>query len=130
MNTTLSIETQLLDGEILAVLLVGSLDGTTTEQFSQAIQDHLGCGRTKIIIDCRGVRSISSFGIASLVALQARLRIKGGEVKLASLLGVAAQAIRIVGLDKLLNIYEDLEAARQSFHEPPPLPEESVLHLP
>jgi len=130
MNTILSIETQLLDGEILAVVLGGSLNGTTTEQFNQAIQDHLGRGRTKIIIDCRNVLSISSIGIASLVALQARLRRKGGEVKLASLFGVAAEAIRIVGLDKLLNIYADLEFARQSFHEPPPPPVQSIMMLP
>jgi anti-anti-sigma factor len=130
MNTTLSIETQLLDGEILAVILGGSLDGTTTEQFNEAIKDHLGNGRTKIIIDCRNVQSISSFGIASLVSLQARLRRSGGEVKLAALFGVAAEAIRIVGLDRLLNIYPDLEFARQSFHEPPPRPEQSIMMLP
>jgi anti-sigma B factor antagonist len=130
MDTTLSIETRLLDGEILAVVLGGSLNGTTTEQFNQAIQDHLGHGRTKIIIDCRNVLSISSIGIASLVALQSRLRRKGGEVKLASLFGVAAEAIRIVGLDKLLNIYGDLEFARQSFHEPPPPPQQSIMMLP
>jgi anti-sigma B factor antagonist len=116
MNTALSIETQLLDGEILAVVLDGSLNTTTTDQFNQAIQNHLDQGRTKIIIDCRKVEYVSSLGIGSLVALQARLRKKGGEVKLAALFGVAAEAIRLVGLDKLLNIYGDLEFARQSFY--------------
>jgi anti-sigma B factor antagonist len=116
MNTALSIETQLLDGEILAVVLDGSLNTTTTDQFNQAIQNHLDQGRTKIIIDCRKVDYVSSLGIGSLVALQARLRKKGGEVKLAALYGVAADAIRLVSLDKLLNIYGDLEFARQSFY--------------
>ena len=118
MNTALSIETQLLDGEILAVVLGGSLNSTTTDQFNQAIQNHLDQGRTKIILDCRNVDYISSLGLGSLVALQARLRKKGGEVKLAALFGVAAEAIRLVGLDKLLNIYGDLEFARQSFYPP------------
>jgi anti-anti-sigma regulatory factor len=59
---------------------------------------------------------LSSLGIGSLVALQARLRKKGGEVKLAALFGVAAEAIRLVGLDKLLNIYGDLEFAPESFY--------------
>ena len=36
------------------------------------------------------------------MALQARLRKKGGEVKLAALHGLAADTIRLVGLDKLL----------------------------
>lgn len=130
MNCALSLATELLDDEILAVALGGSLNGTTTEQFNQAIQEHLGRGRTKIIIDCRNVQNISSIGIASLVALQARLRLKGGEVKLASVSGVPAEALRIVGLDKFLNIYRDLELARQAFHEPPPRPEKSVMQLP
>ena len=120
MNATLSIETLSVDGDILAIVLDGSLNTTTTEQFNQAIQNHLDQGRTKIIIDCHRVEYISSIGLGSLVALQARLRKKGGEVKLAGLFGVAADAIRLVHLDKLLNIYGDMEFARESFYPPTP----------
>jgi anti-anti-sigma factor len=116
MSTALSIETRLVDGEILAVLPHGTLDATTTDQFNQAIQNHLDQGRTKIIIDCRKLDYVSSLGIGSLVALQARVRKKGGEVKLAALFGLAAEAIRLVGLNKVLNIYGDLEFARKSFY--------------
>ena len=126
MNTALSIEAQLLDREILVVVLGGSLNGTTTDQFNQAIQDHLDQSRTKIVIDCRNVDYISSVGLGSLVALQARLRKKGGEVKLAAIYGVAADAIHIVGLDRLLHIYGDLESARRSFYPPRPLVEYPV----
>jgi anti-anti-sigma factor len=118
--TALSIETQLLDGEILAVLPHGNLDTTTIDQFNQVIQNHLDQGLTKIIIDCRRVEYVSSLGIGALVTLQARLRKKGGEVKLAALHGMAADAIRIVGLSKLLNIYGDLEFARKSFYPSKP----------
>src|SRR5262245_35095430 len=105
MNHSLRIETQMLDGDILVVVLDGSLSSTTSEQFNQAIQNHLDQGHRKIIIDCRRVESISSLGIGSLVVLQTRLRKRGGEAKLAGLYGVAADAIRLVHLDKLLNIY-------------------------
>jgi anti-anti-sigma factor len=116
MNTSLLIETQLLDGEILGIVLDGRLDTTTSAQFNQAIQNHLDLGRTKIIIDCRRVEYISSLGLGSLVALQARLRKKGGEVKLAGVYGVAADAIRLVRLDTLVGIYGDMEVARESFY--------------
>jgi anti-sigma B factor antagonist len=115
MNTALAIEAHLLDHEILAIVLDGSLNSTTTDQFQQAIHSHLERNRTRIVIDCRNVEYISSLGLGSLVALQARLRKKGGEVKLAALYGVAADTIRLVGLDRLLNIYGDLESARLSF---------------
>jgi len=127
MKDTLSIETQLLDGEILGIVLDGSLNSTTSDQFNQAIQNHLDQGRSKIIIDCRRVEYISSIGLGSLVALQARLRKKGGEVKLAGLYGLAADTIRLVGLDKLLNIYGDIEFARESFYPSRPRAEHAKL---
>jgi anti-anti-sigma factor len=116
MKNSLSIETSLLDGDILVIVLDGSLNTATSDQFNHAIQVHLDQGRTKIIIDCRRVEYISSFGIGSLVALQARLRKKGGEAKLAGLFGPVADVIRLVGLDKLLGIYLDTEYARESFY--------------
>ena len=120
MKTALSIETLLLDGDILGIVLDGNLDTTTTEQFNKTIQSHLDQGHTKIILDCRRVEYITSIGLGSLVALQARLRKKGGELKLAGLYGLAADAIRIVGLDRLLNIYGDMEFARESFSQSTP----------
>ena len=130
MKTALSIETQVLDGDILVIVLDGSLNTTTSDQFNQAIQNHLDQGRTKIIIDCRRVDYISSLGLGSLVALQARLRKKGGEVKLAALYGLAADVIRLVGLDKLLGIYGDIEFARQSFHPEKPGAKDSARSVP
>src|SRR5262245_58347885 len=117
MKTALSIETLLLEGDILVIVLDGSLNTTTSDQFNQAIQNHLDQGRSKIIIDCHCVTYIPSLGLGSLVALQARLRKKGGEVKLAGLYGLAADTIRLVGLDRLFNIYGDVEYARASFSQ-------------
>ena len=121
-NNSLSIETQILNGDILLVVLNGSLGTTTSEQFNQIVQSHLDQGRSKIILDCRRVEYISSLGLGSLVALQARLRKKGGEVKLAGLYGTAADVVRLVHLDRLLNIYDDAELARESFYPEPVAP--------
>src|SRR5262245_12661361 len=129
MNNELSIETVLLDGNILGIVLNGSLNTTTTEQFNKAIQNHLDQGQTKIIIDCRRVEYITSVGLGSLVALQPRLRKKGGEVKLAGLYGRAADSIRLVGLDKLFNIYLGMEYARGSCYPPALRPRPSTSSL-
>ena len=110
-------DARMIDDDILAVLIRGSLDSTTTEQFDREIQKHLDEGRSKIIIDCRYLDHVTSMGIGRLVVLQTRLRRKGGAVKLATLQGPAAEAIKLVGLGKILDIYGDLEFARQSFYE-------------
>lgn len=110
-------DARILDDEILAVLVRGSLDSTTTEEFDREIQKHLEQGRSKIIIDCRYLDNLTSMGIGRLVVLQTRLRRKGGAVKLATIHGPVAEVIKMVGLGKVLDIYGDLEFARQSFYE-------------
>lgn len=110
-------DARIIDDDILAVLLRGSLDSTTTEEFDREIQKHLDKGRSKIIIDCRYLDYLTSMGIGRLVVLQTRLRRKGGAVKLATIHGPVAEVIKLVGLGKVLDIYGDLEFARQSFYE-------------
>ena len=110
-------EATVIDEDILAVVIRGDLDATTTDEFNREVQKHLDQGMNKIIIDCRYLGMLSSLGIGALITLQTRLRKKGGVVKLSSLQGMAAEVIKLVRLDKLLGIYGDLEFARKSFHE-------------
>jgi anti-anti-sigma regulatory factor len=60
---------------------------------------------------------ISSLGIGSLVALQTRLDRLGGSVKSAAIQGPVMKVLRVVRLDKMLDIYGNLEFARMSFRE-------------
>jgi anti-sigma B factor antagonist len=110
------LESKILDGDILAIILHGDLDSVSTPEFNRQIQGHLDAGHTKIIIDCRKMGYISSLGIGSLVALQTKLRRQGGEVKLAAIFGRAMEVMRLVHLDKMFDIYGDLEFARESFY--------------
>ena len=121
MNPNSLFKSAVVDGDILTIVLQGDLNSASTPEFDRLIQEHLDAGHTKIIIDCRYLGYISSLGIGSLVALQTRLRRKGGAVKLAAILGPVMQVIRAVRLDKMLDIYGDLEFARKSFHENDPI---------
>ena len=115
MKTEFSIETVML-GDVLGIIPDGSLNAVTSEEFNQAIQNHLDQGGSKIIIDCRRLEYISSVGLGTLVALQAKVRKKGGELKLAGLYGLVADTIHLVGLDKIFGIYADMEFAREAFY--------------
>lgn len=109
-------QSKIIDGDILTIVLRGDLDSTTTPEFENLIREHLDAGNTRIIIDCRYMGYISSLGIGSLVALQTRLRRKGGAVKLAAIQGTVMEVLRAIRLDKVLDIYGDLEFARKSFY--------------
>ena len=89
----------------------------STPEFDRLVREHLQAGYSKIIIDCRYLGFVSSLGIGSLVALQTRLHRLGGAVKLAAIQGPVMKVLRAVRLDKMLDIYGDLEFARMSFHE-------------
>ena len=111
------ITTKVLDDDILVVYLRGNLDSATTDEFDDAVQKHFDEGKSKVIIDCAHLGFISSLGIASLVRLQARLNKRGGAVKLAALQGMAADILRAVRVDKMLDVYGDTEFARESFYK-------------
>src|SRR5262249_32787657 len=109
-------ESEIIDGDILAIFLNGALDAASTPEFDKAIQAHLYAGCPKIIMDCRNMPYISSLGMGSLIVLQTKLKRRGGEVKLSTVFGTAMEIMRVVGMDKVLGIYGDLEFARQSFY--------------
>jgi anti-anti-sigma factor len=117
MSATAPFDAKIVDGDILAIVLRGDLDSVSTPEFERQIQGHLDHGLSKIIIDCRYMGYVSSIGLGALVALQTRLRRKGGSVKLAAIQGNVIQVIRAVRLDRMLDIYGDMEFARQSFYE-------------
>ena len=102
-------------GDILVIQLHGRFDGETVPEFDRVVNEHFADGHHKIIIDCAHLGFINSMAIASLVMLQTRLRRKGGEVKLAALQGMAAEVIKLVRLDRLLDIYGDTAFAREAF---------------
>lgn len=112
------VESHVLEGEILVIKPRGDLDATSTPEFERLVNEHLAGGHTKIIVDCQRMGYVSSLGIGSLVALQARLRRQGGVVKLAAIQGPVMQLLKAVRLDRVLDMYGDTEFARLSFaHE-------------
>jgi anti-anti-sigma factor len=111
------ISSYVIDDDILVIKLHGKLDAATSPEFSAEVDKHFQQGKRKIIIDCAHLGYISSFGIGTLVTLQTRLRKQGGEVKLASIQALVADVFRIAHLDRLLDIYGDIEFARESFYE-------------
>jgi anti-anti-sigma factor len=108
---------KVIDDDILVIRLRGTLDSASSQEFNAEVDKHFQQGKRKIIIDCARLGHISSFGIGTLVTLQSRLRKRGGEVKLASVQAVVADVLKLVRLDRLLQIYGDVEFARQSFYE-------------
>ena len=111
------VSSYVVDGDILVLKLHGTLDEKTAPEFNAEIEKWFAEGKRRMIVDCAHLGHVSSFGIGTLVRLQAKLRKRGGEVKLAAIQSMVADVFRIVRIDRLLDIYGDIEFARESFEK-------------
>ena len=106
-----------IDGDILVLRLYGKLDGKNSRVLNDEVSSHFDNGKRKLIIDCANLGYVSSFGVGTLVGLQAKFRKKGGDVKLAAIQATVAEVFKLVRLDRLLEMYGDIEFARESFYD-------------
>ena len=97
--------------DILAIVLAGTLDESTSHYLIDCVQEEVLEGCKKIILDCGRLDYISSMGLGSLVRVHSRMQKLGGDVKLAAVQGMVAQVIGIVGLNKIFQIYPTVSEA-------------------
>jgi anti-anti-sigma factor len=72
-------------------------------------------GIASLIIDCTRMTNISSLGLGALIRLHARAARHGGDVKLCCISGLPMQVLRMMRLDRVFEIYPDLDRARLAF---------------
>lgn len=99
------------NGDILAVVLAGTLDESTANYLLDCVKEEVLEGRKKLIIDCGRLDFISSMGLGMLVRVNSRMKKLGGDVKLANVHGVVAQALSVVGLNRMFQIYATVNDA-------------------
>lgn len=103
------------DKEVLVLSVDGGLLADNAHHFVNEIEKYIALGMRKLIIDCSGMTKISSYGIGTLVRLHKRMQKKGGDVKLASVTGVAGKVMGMTGIGEVLQIYPAVEDARLAF---------------
>ncbi len=104
-----------IDNDVLIITVDGGLNADTSEQFVQNIEKLVDAGLKKMIVDCDKLDYISSSGLAVLVRLHNRMKRQGSDVKLASVKGPLASVLQVTGLNKLFEIYPDVNRARLAF---------------
>jgi anti-anti-sigma factor len=97
--------------DIVAVVLSGTLDENNCKYLLGCVEDEILEGRKKLILDCGQLTYISSMGLGTLVRVHFRMQKIGGDVKLAAVHGAVAQVMRVVGFNRMLQIYPTLDDA-------------------
>jgi len=103
------------DGELLVVSADGGLNRETAQQLIADVGAQVDNGATSIIVDCSRLQVINSAGIGVLLQLNRAMKSKNAVVRLAGLQGFVVQAIRLMRLDGVFELFADVNAAKLSF---------------
>jgi anti-anti-sigma factor len=101
-----------VDGDVMILVADGGLDATTAELFNHQIEQLIERGITRIILDCRRLTYVSSYGLGVLLTLHHRMARQGGDLRLAGVGGVVVQVLNATKLNTIFSIYENVSRAR------------------
>lgn len=104
-----------LDRNVLILAADGGLNRENARQFVGELEKLIDVGVTRIIVDCTRLDLISSFGAGVLIRLHNKLAKHGGDVKIAGVQGAVLKALTVMHLNKLFEIYPDVDQARLAF---------------
>jgi anti-sigma B factor antagonist len=111
----LDIETRTIGG-VKLVKLQGRLSmGPTLDRFNATMNELLGQGQNRIVLDLGEVPTIDSSGIGMLVRYLTTAKQSGGAIRLLKPSKFTLQTLKMVGLLKLFTTFEDLPQAVASF---------------
>jgi anti-sigma B factor antagonist len=98
------------------IQLKGSLKlGEAVDGLRRTLEELLGAGETRLILNLAEVPIVDSSGIGLLVRFLASAKQRGGNVKLVSPSKFTVQTLRLVGVLNLFEVFETDDAAVASF---------------
>lgn len=104
-----------IQGDVLVVGVDGGLDASNSDEFLSKVDAIIDGGVRKLVLDCEKLRYISSYGLGVLIRLHKRLKSRGGDVKIAAVSGPVADVLRLTRLDRVFNLYPDVNRALLEF---------------
>ena len=107
-----------LDRSVLILTADGGLNADRAADFVAQLESLIQVGVKNMIIDCAKLTYISSHGIGVLLRLHTKTAKMGGRVKIAAAPSRVLQALNLVRLGPLFEIYPDVNRARLAFREP------------
>jgi anti-sigma B factor antagonist len=89
--------------------------GSPVDGLRQILEENMGVGDTRFVLNLAEVSMIDSTGIGLLVRFLASTKQRGGNIKLVQPSKFAVQTLRLVGVLNLFEIFDNDDAAVESF---------------
>lgn len=89
--------------------------GAPVDTLRQSVEEALGNGDTRLVLNLSEVPMIDSTGIGLIMRFLASTKQRGGNIKLVQPSKFAVQTLRLVGVLNLFEVFDDDDSAVQSF---------------
>lgn len=113
----MEIRIQEVDDGVVIVTIDGGLDRENADILFDDLVKMIDAGLSRIVVDLDKVTFMASAGLATIIRLHSRLKKRGGTVRLANAHGFVHDLMRVTHLNHVLEIYEDVNAAKLAFRE-------------
>jgi len=104
-----------LDSGILEISLSGRMDIIGTQQIDLKFTALTSTRKAQILVDLSNVTFIASIGIRTLITTAKAQKARGGTMVLFKPIDQVEQVLRATGIDSIIPIAHDIEAARGAF---------------
>ena len=101
--------------DVVVLKLRGNLDALTATDLRPTIEELVSSRKTQVIFDLGELTLIDSSGVGAIVSLFKRVRLLGGDVKIACLSNQPKEIFRLLRLDRAFELFETVEEAEQKF---------------
>lgn len=101
-------------GASTVISIHGALVNEELTKLSDAIDESLGLGATKLVLELSEVPFVDSAGLELLLDLISRIGKLGGEIRLAALNEVCREIFSATRMDNFYHLFEDADSALRS----------------
>jgi anti-sigma B factor antagonist len=103
-------------GPVKIIKLRGRLAlGEPVDRLRATVEDLLGAGDTRLVLDLEELTTVDSSGIGLLSRFLTATKQQGGSLKLVNPSKFVVQTLKLVGLLNLFEVFTDSQAATASF---------------
>lgn len=103
------------DGDITRVTFPhGRFDGTAVRELFE-LSNQLPAHHPKLLVDCTDVTLVPSGGMGMLITIRKRFLSQGGQLHIALPEPDVMASFRIASMQRLLSLFETVDAAREAF---------------
>lgn len=102
-------------GKIAVLEISGRLYADEEEQIEQTANGLIQKGYKNLIINMRGITSVNSRGLSSLITIKKKAKKEGGDTKLSQLSHTVRELMELTRLSAVFDIFDTDEEAMESF---------------